>query len=323
MFIPEYTITSKFLNNVAIFEYSKAVIENTIILPSWENQLIRETRVAITSAALKKYGLVWDIPEIKKSLDDPFSVNSQEFKDTLNTINLVEKLSTKKDFSELCVQEIAKSLAKTASYRDTKITGKIIPEEILAKIVQYFDWYQSLDAKETHPIIVSAITKAFIEANQPFKKQNSLISDFAFILNLKTLGYSLKNLLSLDEYFEKTERKYLELINGFSKTAPDFTDWLEYISEGMAIESSNIKEKVKLLAKDTKIAKASGRAKFTTRQERIVEYLQDYGVLQNKDFTRIFPDFSEDSILRDLKFLIDKGVVIKSGSTKSSRYELA
>ena len=50
--------------------------------------------------------------------------------------------------------------------------------------------------------------------------------------------------------------------------------------------------------------------------------MQDYGVLQNKDFSRIFPDISEDTVLRDLKSLIDAGIVQKTGSTKSSRYEL-
>jgi DeoR/GlpR family transcriptional regulator of sugar metabolism len=58
------------------------------------------------------------------------------------------------------------------------------------------------------------------------------------------------------------------------------------------------------------------------RQERIIEYLQDYGMLQNKDFPRIFPNISEDTVLRDLKVLIDMGIIQKTGSTKSSRYVL-
>jgi DeoR/GlpR family transcriptional regulator of sugar metabolism len=78
-----------------------------------------------------------------------------------------------------------------------------------------------------------------------------------------------------------------------------------------------------LLARDTKLAKATGRVKLSGRQQRIVEHLQDYGILQNKDFALIFPDVSEDSILRDLKALIAEGIVVKNGSTKSSRYELS
>ena len=86
-------------------------------------------------------------------------------------------------------------------------------------------------------------------------------------------------------------------------------------------EVSTVSQNVKLLAKDTKIAKATEN-KSNSRQERIIEYLQDYGVLQNKDFSTLFPDISEDTILRDLKTLVDMDIVQKLGSTKSSRYEL-
>ena len=102
----------------------------------------------------------------------------------------------------------------------------------------------------------------------------------------------------------------------------DFTTWLEYFSEGMAAQVATTAEKAKLFAKDTKLAKASGRIYLTPRQERIVEYLQDYGILQNKQFPTLFPYISEDSVLRDLKKLIDSGIVVKRGSTKLSRYEL-
>ena len=130
-------------------------------------------------------------------------------------------------------------------------------------------------------------------------------------------------MVCFEEYFEKTKREYENKLSELLLISPDFTPWIEYFTEGISIAASNTKEKVKLLARDTKIAKATGRIKFSTRQERIVEYLQDYGILQNKDFARVFPDISEDSILRDLKVLIEKGVVQKSGSTKSSLYELA
>jgi predicted HTH transcriptional regulator len=72
----------------------------------------------------------------------------------------------------------------------------------------------------------------------------------------------------------------------------------------------------------TKIAKVSGHTKLSPRQQKIVEYMQDYGSLFNRDFSKIFPEVSEDSVLRDLKTLIAAHIIEKVGSTKSSRYEL-
>ena len=61
---------------------------------------------------------------------------------------------------------------------------------------------------------------------------------------------------------------------------------------------------------------------LTDRQIKIIEYLQDVGYLQNKLFQNVFPDISEDTVLRDLQELISKGLIRKVGSTKSARYEI-
>lgn len=323
MFIPEYSITPKILKNISIIEYAKAVVENTPILPSWENQIKKEAKVLLLHTYLKSAGLNADILKVKSYLDNIEGNAPLEFRDLLNTINLIESLSEKKEFRETEIREIAKTLTHKGGYRDTKISDKPNPEELLAKIVQFFDWLQSLDGKETHPVIIAAVSRAFFEKIAPFKSFNHLISGFISILSLNTGGYDFKNMVCFEEYFEKTKREYENKLSELLLISPDFTPWIEYFTEGISIAASNTKEKVKLLARDTKIAKATGRIKFSTRQERIVEYLQDYGILQNKDFAKVFPDISEDSILRDLKVLIEKGVVQKSGSTKSSLYELA
>jgi hypothetical protein len=56
--------------------------------------------------------------------------------------------------------------------------------------------------------------------------------------------------------------------------------------------------------------------------QRIYQYLLDYKFIQNSQFSLLFPDISEDSILRDLRVLGDLDLVVKTGKTKSSKYEL-
>lgn len=317
MFIPEYSITPKTLKNISITEYSKAVVENTAILPSWTNQLKKEAKTLLFQTQLKHMAINLDPLKIKSYLENMEKNVPSELKDLVETEMLVLNLSEKKELSEENVKEIAQTLTHTNSYRAA--------EEILAKIVQFFDWYQSLDGKETHPIILAAITKAFFENLAPFKSHNKIISDYTALLSLNVSGYGFNNMIYTESYFEKTKREYEEALKSINAepNETDYTNWIEYYTEALSVESANIKEKIKLLARDTKIAKATGRVKFTPRQERIVEYLQDYGILQNRDFAKVFQDISEDSVLRDLKVLIGKGVVQKSGSTKSSYYELA
>ena len=323
MFIPEYSITPQTLQNISTIEYARAIIENTTILPSWENQMRKEARTRIIYNSLQFLNLNAEFNLVKLYVDQIEMRFPTEFTNISNALEKVEEISKTKEFGEPQMRELNKTLCEKPLYRNTKVIHKPLPEELLAKIVQFLDWYHSLDAQETHPLISAAITKAYLEYISLFKNSNSVTSNLASVLILKSQGYSFKDFFCLEDYYQKTKRRHDEIISALLGSSPDFTEWLEYFTEGLSMETSNIKEKIKLLARDTKVAKATGRVKFTPRQERIVEYLQDYGILQNRDFPRVFPDVSEDSILRDLKVLIEKNVVQKNGSTKSSRYELA
>ena len=331
MYIPEYSITPKTLSNVAIIEYGKAIIENTTILPSWETQLKKEAKVKIVHGSLQLLSINPEFQKIKMAVDDVSRSPDQETENIVKSVFLVDDISKNKDFDEVDLKYIHKTLTegivpkvKQGSYRSTKMMGKTKPEEILAEIVSLFDWYNSSDARETHPIISSAIMKARLETIHPFEEMDNIASNLLTYVNLKTSGYGFRDLISIESYFKNTKTEYREQINQLDTDTEeaDLTRWVEYFSDGMASEVSTVSQNVRLLAKDTKIAKATGRNKVSSRQERIIEYLQDYGMIQNKDFPRIFPDISEDTVLRDLKMLIDMDIVQKTGSTKSSRYEL-
>jgi Fic family protein len=207
-------------------------------------------------------------------------------------------------------------------YRNVKTEGTTDPEEILASTVELFDWYNSYDAKQAHPLISAAILKVELERIQPFENMNSATINILIKYALKISGYDFGGFICIEDYYKKTSDYYSRNVMTISADMSDLTEWIQYFCEGCANETSNLKEKIALLGKDTKIAKAAGQQRLTDRQERIVEYLQDFGMLQNKDFPRLFPDISEDTILRNLKDLVSKGIVKKSGSTKSSRYEL-
>ena len=104
----------------------------------------------------------------------------------------------------------------------------------------------------------------------------------------------------------------------------ELTIWLEYFTEGLAIELSRIKEKVQSLSVDLKIKEHLGgvQVALNERQIKILEYIQNTGYIQSQIFREMFMEYSDDTILRDLKSLIEKGVIKKEGSTKSARYVL-
>ena len=327
MFVPEYTITSEILKNIASIEYSKAIIESQTVLPHWEKQLQKEAKIRTIKYGLGSDGYVFDDTQIKKYLDKISKSASNEIKTFAKALETMKEISHNKEVDEVEIKDIHRKLTenllpntKQGRYRSTKLENGTNPEEILAEIVELFDWYNSLDAQEAHPIITCGVILSQMEKIKPFDAMNSSIAKITTKLCLKVGGYGINDYYCLEEFFDKNKLEHAKALG--TTEDDDLTKWLEYFTDVMAREVSNIKEQVMLLARDTKLAKASGRIDLTERQERIVEFLQDYGLLQNRAFPKIFPGISEDSILRDLKLLVNKGIVVKRGKTKSSRYEL-
>jgi len=329
MFIPEFTITPKILKNIGSAEYCKAIIETTTILPAWEAQFKKEVLSKNIYANVQLTGLSTNYETVKRYVDGLSANVPQEVVNLKEAYNSTKEISKNKELEELSIKFIHQNITdnlipkgKRGVYRNKNILNKIDADEVLAYITEAFDWINSLDAKENHPLIIAAILKGVFELIEPFEHYNDAVAEIACATYLEISNYDFRGFISLPSYYLRLQNEYEHNISSLTGKYPDFTRWIEFFTEAVAYETLSIKEKVKLIEKDTKIAKASGRAKLSQRQEKIVEYLQDYVMLQNKDFERVFPSISEDTVLRDLKVLIDMGIVVKRGSTKSSRYEL-
>lgn len=330
MYIPEYTITPNILKSISNTEYNRSIIENTNILPNFEFRLQQESKTEFIVSSYKFIGENIDQKVAKTVVDRLSNKESPKITNVLDSLDLVETLAQTQELEESDLKKLHSTLADSlipgrqiGKYRNRKIETKTDPEEILAEISEIIDWFNSLEAIDTNPVIISGIIKGQLEMTAPFEFLNSFISSLCSRMLLYSRGYNFTRYTTIESYYNNSRRDYEQSLLSIIEEEGDFTTWLEYYTAGMDAQTATAAEKVKLLAKDTKLAKVSGRIYLTKRQEKIVEYLQDFGMLQNKQFSRLFPHISEDSVLRDLKKLIDADVVVKRGSTKSSRYELA
>lgn len=328
MFFPRYSVSKSILKNVASVEYGRSVIENVTILPNWQKQLEKDALFRSIYFSWLSADLNFSKDLIKACLNGFSDKYPPEIENYIKALSFVERNSKTDDLDEEMLKRLHTMLGaktsfflKSGVFRNKSIEGVTNPEEILAEMVELFDWYHSLDSKDTHPLIVAGIMKAKIETIQPFETANSVIAGLVVKYCLKARGYEFSNCCTFDEYFAQSRHKQKNSLAEYIKTT-DLTNWLEYFTDLVSYEVTKVGENVVLLAKDSKVARVSGGADLTDRQRLIVEYLQDFISIGNKDFSRLFPTVSEDSVLRDLKYLIKLGIVVKNGSTKSSRYRL-
>lgn len=340
MYRPEYEITNSTLNYVAAIEAAKQVIDNSPLIPSWERKFRQDAvvRQVHHSTSIEENSL--NYTEVKEILEGKeISVHrDRDVKEIINYREALKYISTydqelSSDFilgingivlkGLISEQEVGQFRKKTVVVMNSKSNEIVFeppnPDEVELEFNDLLNWYNTNDI---NPILKSAIIQYAITAIHPFIEGNGRTARLASTWTLYKHGYSINNFFCLEEYYDKDANGYYSALASADETG-ELTTWLEYFTKGLAIEFERIKEKVLKLSVDAVYRKRRGQVALNSRQIRIIQHIQAEGFLTNRDFNYLFPNISDDTILRELKDLLRKKVLKKSGRTKNSKYFLA
>lgn len=345
MYSPTFTITNKLLKTIGIIEASKEVIENAPLVPAWEAKFREEalvrtvhhgthiegnelnfTEAGKVLAGAKIVGRERDIQEVlnyRNVLKFIGSYDKPEITD--ETIKHIHEFTVYRLLAEETIGDFRKTQVVVKNSQTGEITFRPPPAvEVPFLITDFIQWLNTTQPEDIHTALKSGIIHYEIVRIHPFLDGNGRVARALATLVLFREGYDVKRFFALEEYYDREPMAYYEALQSVGKLGGNLTAWLEYFTEGLAIEFSRIKDKVKSLSTDLKIKKSLGgqQLTLTERQIKIVEYIQENGFLQNKAFFELFPMVSEDTVLRELKDLLKKGIVVKEGTTKGARYVL-
>ncbi|KKP69808.1 hypothetical protein A2X44_05045 [candidate division CPR3 bacterium GWF2_35_18] len=341
----KFRINNNILKNISQIEASKQIIENSPLLPYYERQFQKEAVVRAVHHSTHIEGNMLDIDDAKKIINGQkieSAGKERDLQDIINyrnVLNYIESIQSKSvDLNPvLQVHKIVgygiipdvycgKFRNKQVVIRNTK-TQKIsyVPPsylEVEDKVSELLSWLKSQKEADIHPVIKSGLFHCQFVKIHPFVDGNGRTARALTTLILYLDGYDIKKFFCLDEYYDHDLKRYYQALQSVTEFDQDYTFWLEYFTNGLLEEFLKIKQKVLKISRDQRIKKSIGQVYLTERQEKIVEYLQEIGRLQNQDFPKILSNVSEDTFLRDLKELIVKKVIKKRGKTKAAFYEL-
>lgn len=322
MYLPDYSITNKILSKVAEIERARGLIENTFVLPFSQNSLKKEAKEKKIYNLLLMEEYDTTLVEVKKHFDSISPHLNTDIIKIIEIVSNIDQVAKSKISWERKIKNLNEKISNTEKvFRIKKIHNKILPEEVLAKSTEISHWLDSDDVKNTHPLIVAAILYAELEINQPFEKFSTLTNNLIAEMFLHSHDFSIIEYIPFQEIMNLKRYKYNDLLDYVVKSE-DYTEWVDFFVDCINQEIQILKDKYVLLERESKQKAIPNIEKLTARQQRVYQYLLDYKFIQNSQFQILFPDISEDSILRDLKVLIDQGLVVKTGKTKSSKYEL-
>lgn len=224
-------------------------------------------------------------------------------------------------------------------YRETQVvlkdsrTGEVTfrpppAVEVPYLMEDFLTWLNSKSGRDDHPVLRAGIAHYVLAAIHPFVEGNGRASRAFATLLLFVEGYDIKKLFSLEEYFDRDAESYYRALITTSSQSGDLVEreltlWLEYFTQGLAIELSKIRDRVRKLSIDTRIKiKRGQQVLLSERQIKIVEYLSANGRGGMAEFRALLPMVSEDTVLRELQDLVGKNIIKKKGKTKGSFYEL-
>ncbi|MDO8619629.1 MAG: Fic family protein [Candidatus Daviesbacteria bacterium] len=357
MLIPKYTITNTILRNIGHIDGAREVILNAPLIPVWEAKFRKEAAERMIHHGTHLEGNPLTQEEVHDVLSgEEVIAKDRDIQEVLNYRNVLRfidgiansvvsgvpyyiTIDTILEIHRLTTEKIL-PVEATGTFRAHQVvvknskTGQVSYTPPVAVEVPYLvedlvNWIVSDESKEIHPVLKAGIVHYELSRIHPFVDGNGRVARAVATLVMFLEGYDIRKFFSLEEHFDGDPMSYYLTLQAVSNQLVidtherDLTPWLQYFTEVVAIELNRIKERVRRISMDASIKDKLGeQVPLNERQMMIMEYLHRHKEMQNKDFRKIFPEFSDDTVLREIKFLKQKGLVKKIGGTKKATYVL-
>lgn len=352
MFTPKYTISQSILKNIGIIEACREVISIAPLVPAWEKEFQEQATVRTIHFGTHLEGNDLTLNQARQVIEgEKIVARDRDIWEVINYRNVlkyIEELGEQKkqlktfSYTEdilkkihsLTVQKILPPI-NCGQYRQSRVVirnssnGEVVfkpvsPIEVPFQLDDFFIWLNSDLGKQIHPVLRAGASHVELARIHPFVDGNGRVARAFTTLILFVEDYDIKKFFSLEEHFDKDALSYYQSLGSVMIHAGDLTQWLEYFTHVLATELTEVKEKVQRLSLDGRLKDKLGRQiALTERQIKIVEFLKVHDRLLMKTARDLLPKISEDTILRDLKDLMKKGIVKKAGKTKAAVYLLS
>lgn len=352
MYQPGFTITNDILANIGLIEAAREVVKNAPLIPVYEARFVKDALLRTVHHGTHLEGNDLTLAEAKKIIEgENIIAGKRDVQEVINYRNVLKYIDglekeVKEGFhySQRVLKKINEIVCERilvdkegGRYRETQVvlkderTGEVVFRpppgvEVPFLVEDFFDWLNSTEGQKLHPVLRAGIAHYFLVAVHPFVEGNGRTARAFATMILFAEGYDIKKFFSLEEYFDKDSQHYYQALTISDRAHQDLekrdlTSWLEYFSQAMAVELTRVKEQVKRLSLDIKVKSRVGyQIPLNERQIRLMEYLEENGSITTAEARRVAPEYSDDTLVRDLNYFLRQGIVRKQGKTKSARY---
>jgi cell filamentation protein, protein adenylyltransferase len=341
-FVPRFTITNTITAGLTAIERARGFLEAATLSDVWVERMSQRallleahhtTHIEGTQLTIEQAERLW----AGQSVDEARPDDARELLNYREAFNLVsEYLSSGEPITEGLIREIHKRLVEgtrggagdPGRYRTIQNnvtnsrTGETIdtppsPEQVPPLMRELVEWLRG--EMVIHPVLVAGIAQSQFVHIHPFVDGNGRTSRLLSTLCLYRAGYDFKRLFTLSEFYDRGRYGFYRAIRSVREQEMDLTGWLEYFARGLATQLEEVKARGTAAIRADIIARAN---ELNARQSAVLAELFAAGRLAVGDLDGLFPNVNRRTLQRDLKKLVEKGLLreIGSGPTDPNRH---
>lgn len=321
---PKYTLTSQISQLLSSIEASKQVIDAIEIIPEVEINIRRASilKSSLFSARIEGNSLTIDDITTRTATDQ----KKVEVSNILKALQLVQQKKSKNlSIKDICTlhgivmngligkENLGKFRTEVSAIFNAAGMAIYLPpppkdvKHYMQELCSYVN-----NSQETLVPIKAILAHYSFEKIHPFLDGNGRIGRLILQAVLHMGGYSMKGILPLEEYLDKHRLLYYQ---GLEDSDKDVTNYLTFILEALAHTAEQTKNMV-LQKKEVSAIDC-----LLPRRAEIYNIVQDHDVVNFDQIRRRFMAVNERTLRYDLKYLCDKGLITKLGTTKGVYYK--
>ncbi len=337
---PKFRITNAITGNLTRIERARGFLDAAKLSEDWIAGMQQRALVleAHHTTHIEGTHLTLDQSERLLAGEKPAGVKADDAKEVTNyrkAFDLVaDYLGSGDPIAEGLIREIHKRLVRGVrgnaaapgeyrriqNYVANSITKEIIytpppPQEVPPLMAEFVSWLNS--EHDVHPILVAGIAQFQLVHIHPFLDGNGRTARLLSMLCLYRKGYDFKRLFTLSEYYDRDRPSYYRAIQSVRQRHLDLTEWLEYFTFGLHGQLAEVQEKGETLIRLDVLAK---KHKLSARPRIALELALVQTSFQIQDFEAKFPGVHRRSLQRDLRGLLEKGLLEAEGATNRLVY---
>jgi len=341
MFSPKYTITNTLLANIKrintlVNELNNNRFPNIILL-----ELERIAREVSSYASTSIEGNPLPLTEVKKILKSKPAHSRDSEKEVLNYNQALQDLNTMLDEGEvnlslMLILHIQKQVTENLlpSFESGRLrekpvvvndprSGQVVylPPDVneVKLLMEDLVQFTNNNRKVIDPLILAGVFHKQMVIIHPFTDGNGRTTRLITKALLAAMGLNTFNLFSFENYYNQNVTKYFQIVGEFGNYYDlvdkiDFTNWLEYFTEGIIDELLRVQ---KLLPK---IA-ISPSTQLKSPHLKMLEYIDEKGFISDREYAKLV-NRAKATRTQDFKKLIELKLIQRKGKGRATYYVL-